>query len=269
MRPFLFLGTRAEDDVAQQEYDAVLAGTGLQPDELVRVRLESTPLGEIDLDEWSGIILGGGPFNVSDPDDLKSATQHRVEAELRALARRVVAADMPFLGACYGIGVLGVLDGGVVDRTYGEPIGALPISLSVDGAEDPLFGILPAVFTAYLGHKEAVSRLPEEAVLLASSQTCPVHAFRLAPTSTPPSSTPSSTRWRCATGSTPTAPTATTSRTSGSHSRPRPGRPWSSNPSASSPASSSCTPVGDRPGLGLRPGAVVSSAWRQSLAPRP
>ena len=31
VRPFLFLGTRAEDDVAQQEYDAVLAGTGLRP----------------------------------------------------------------------------------------------------------------------------------------------------------------------------------------------------------------------------------------------
>jgi GMP synthase (glutamine-hydrolysing) len=179
MRPFLFLGTRAEDDVAQQEYDAVLAGAGLRPDELVRVRLESGPLGEIDLDEWSGIILGGGPFNVSDPDDLKSATQHRVEAELRDLGRRVVAADVPFLGACYGIGVLGVLDGGVVDRTYGEPVGALPISLTAAGAEDPLFGILPGVFTAYLGHKEAVSRLPEGAVLLASSQTCPVHAFRL------------------------------------------------------------------------------------------
>jgi GMP synthase (glutamine-hydrolysing) len=179
MRPFLFLGTRAEDDVAQQEYDGVLAGAGLQPDELVRVRLESGPLGDVDRDDWSGIILGGGPFNVSDPDDLKSPTQHRVEAELRDLARRVVAADMPFLGACYGIGVLGVLDGGVVDRTYGEPIGALPIRLTDEGRKDPLLGALPEVFLAYLGHKEAVSRLPDEAVLLASSDTCPVHAFRL------------------------------------------------------------------------------------------
>lgn len=179
MRPFLFLGTRAEDDVAQQEYDAVLAGTGLQPDELVRVRLEAGPLGAVDLDEWSGIILGGGPFNVSDADDDKSPTQHRVEAELHDLARRVVAADLPFLGACYGIGVLGVLSGGVVDRTYGEPIGAIPIRLSAEGADDPLFGALPEVFLAYLGHKEAVLRLPAGAVLLASSDTCPVHAFRL------------------------------------------------------------------------------------------
>ncbi|UFN42830.1 glutamine amidotransferase [Nocardioides okcheonensis] len=179
MRPFLFLGTRAEDDVAQQEYDAVLAGTGLHPDELVRVRLEADPLGDVDLADWSGIVLGGGPFNRSDPDDTKSPTQRRAEAELHDLAQRVVAADFPFLGACYGIGVLGSLAGGVVDRTWGEPIGALPVRLTPEGVADPLFGVVPPVFDAYLGHKEAVARLPDGAVLLASTETCPVHAFRI------------------------------------------------------------------------------------------
>jgi len=179
VRPFLFLGTRAEDAVAQQECDAVLAGTGLKPDELVRVRLEQGPLGEVELDDWSGIILGGGPFNMSDPDEDKSLVQHRVEAELHDLAERVVAADVPFLGACYGIGVLGTRRGGLVDQTYAEPIGALPVRLTAAGLQDPLFGELPDVFDAYLGHKEAVSRLPEGAVLLASTDTCPVHAFRL------------------------------------------------------------------------------------------
>ena len=179
MLPFLFIGTRAEDDVAQQEYDAVLAGCGLRPDELVRVRLEQGPLGPVDLADWSGIILGGGPFNVSDPDDTKSSAQLSAEADLRELADQVVAADFPFLGACYGIGVLGGRDGGVVDRTFGEPIGALPVRLTDAGREDPLFGVMPPEFLAYLGHKEAVACLPEGAVLLASTDTCPVHAFRL------------------------------------------------------------------------------------------
>jgi GMP synthase (glutamine-hydrolysing) len=179
MRPFLFLGTRAEDEVAQQEYDAVLAGTGLHHDELVRVRLEARPLGAVDLDAWSGIILGGGPFNMSDPEEDKSEVQHRVEAELHDLAERVVERDHPFLGACYGIGVLGTRAGGVVDRTYGEAVGALPVRLTDEGRHDPLFGHLPEVFSAYLGHKEAVSQLPEGGVLLASTDTCPVHAFRI------------------------------------------------------------------------------------------
>jgi GMP synthase (glutamine-hydrolysing) len=179
MRPFLFLGTRAEDDVAQQEYDAVVAGAGLHPDEVVRVRLERDPLGAIDLDDWSGIILGGGPFNVSDPQEEKAPAQVRAEAELRDLAERVVSADFPFLGACYGIGTLGTLDGGVVDRTWSEPIGAVTISLTDEGVIDPLLGQLPAHFDAFLGHKEAVSRLPRDAVRLASSHTCPVQAFRI------------------------------------------------------------------------------------------
>ena len=51
--------------------------------------------------------------------------------------------------------------------------------MTEEGREDQLLGGLSASFTALLGHKEAVSRLPDGAVLLASSATCPVQAFRL------------------------------------------------------------------------------------------
>ena len=120
MKPFLFLGTRAEDVVADDEYAAVLRCGGLEEGQLRRHRLERDPLGEVDLDAWSGILLGGGPFNVSDPDEEKSDAQRRAEAELAALADRVVEADFPFFGACYGVGVLGRTGGGTVDRTYGS-----------------------------------------------------------------------------------------------------------------------------------------------------
>lgn len=178
-RPFLFIGTRAEDAAADSEYAAVLRYAGLDEPHLRRVRLERDPLGLVDLDDWSGVILGGGPFNTSDPEDGKPANQKRAEAELRALAEQAIDRDHPFLGACYGVGVLGTLRGGVVDRTYAEPISALPITLTDAGREDPLLGVLPPTFDAFLGHKEAVRRLPAGAVLLASSATCPVHAFRI------------------------------------------------------------------------------------------
>ncbi len=179
MKPFLFLGTRAEDDVADAEYAAVLRFSGLDERDVRRVRVEQHELGTVDLGHWSGIVLGGSPFNLSDPPELKSPTQHRVEAELRGLALRVVAEDFPFLGACYGIGTLGGLAGGQVDRTYGEPIGAVAIGLTEAGRTDPLLGVLPETFEGFVGHKEAVARLPEGAVLLASSASCPVQAFRL------------------------------------------------------------------------------------------
>lgn len=179
MRPFLFLGIRAEDDAADGEYDAFCRGAGLAATDVRRVRLERDPLGPVDLADWSGIVLGGGPFNVSDPESTKSAAQRRTEARLRDLTAQVVAADFPFLGACYGIGTLGTRAGGVVDRTHAEPIGAVSVTLTDEGARDPLLGVLPATFEAFLGHKEAVSRLPDGAVLLASSATCPVQAFRI------------------------------------------------------------------------------------------
>lgn len=179
MKPFLFLGTRAEDAPADSEYAAVLRYTGLPEQRLVRRRLESAPLGEVRLEDWAGIILGGGPFNVSDPAESKSQVQRRVEAELGDLTSRVIAADSWFLGACYGVGTLGVHRGGVVDRTYGEPVSSTRITLSGEGREDPLFGALPASFDAFLGHKEAVRTLPEGAVVLASSEACPVQGFRL------------------------------------------------------------------------------------------
>ena len=179
MKPFLLLATRAEDEAADDEYAAMLRAADLQERQLHRIRLEAGPLPTLDLDQYAGIILGGGPFDSSDPEHTKSATQRRVEAELRELLDELVARDFPFLGACYGVGTLGVHQGGVVDRTYGEPVGAVPITLTADGLSDPLLAGLPETFDAFVGHKEACRELPPTAMLLASSPTCRVQMFRV------------------------------------------------------------------------------------------
>jgi GMP synthase (glutamine-hydrolysing) len=179
VKPFLLLGTRPEDAAADNEYAAFLAYAGLAERDLRRVRLEKRPLGRLDLRDWSGILLGGGPFNASDPEAAKSAVQRRVEADLRALLDQVISADFPFLGACYGIGALGGHQGAVVDRRYAEPVGPVQVTLTPHGRRDPLLDGMPATFTAFTGHKEAISRLPCHAVLLATSAACPVQAFRI------------------------------------------------------------------------------------------
>jgi GMP synthase (glutamine-hydrolysing) len=179
VKPFLFLGIRPEDVAADDEYAAMLRCTGLDERQFQRIRLDQQPLGTVDLDAWSGIVLGGGPFQVSDAEDTKSDVQRRVEADLTELLDAVVARDFPFLGACYGIGTLGRHQGGVVDRRFGEPVGAVQVALTAEGARDPLFGIAAAQFGAFGGHKEALSTLPAHAVPLAASQRCPVQAFRV------------------------------------------------------------------------------------------
>jgi GMP synthase (glutamine-hydrolysing) len=177
--PFLLLSIRAEDAAADDEYAAMVRFAGLDAGGMQRIRLTHRPLGEIDLADWSGIILGGGPYNVSDPSELKSQTQLRVESELLPLIGRIVDHDFPFLGCCYGVGTLGSIIGATVDRSYPEPVGALTVTLTEQGRDDPLFADLPDVFDAYGGHKEGASALPSDMASLAYSADCPIQAFRV------------------------------------------------------------------------------------------
>lgn len=179
MKPFLLLATRAEDAAADDEYFSFLEAGGLNPDELHRIRLEAEALPAINLDDYSGVIVGGSPFNTSDPDDTKSEVQLRVESDFGRLLDEVLDRDFPLFGACYGIGLLTSHLHGVVDGTWSEVAGPIPITLTPEGTQDPIFGLVPAAFDGFVGHKEACTQLPAGAVLLASGESCPVQAFRV------------------------------------------------------------------------------------------
>src|SRR5690606_23285398 len=178
-KPFLLLASRGEDLAADDEYASLLRLGGLRPSELMRVRMEAGPFTPLDLDDYAGVILGGSPFTASTPEDLKSAGQRRVEAELGGLLDEIRRRDIPFLGLCYGVGTLGRRAGGVVDGTYAEQTSAVEVRVTDAGRRDPLLHELPARFPAYVGHKEACTVLPAGATLLAASDTCPVQMFRL------------------------------------------------------------------------------------------
>jgi len=179
VKPFLLLQSRPEDEAAENEYEGFLRAAGLEPAHLERIRMEAAPIPPFDLDVYSGVIIGGSPFNSGDPEESKSPVQRRVEAELRPVLDEIVERDFPFLGACYGIGTLGVHQGGLIDRTYGEPVGAVPVTVTDDGARDPLLAGLPVTFDAFVGHKEACTVLPPSATLLATTPGCPVQMFRV------------------------------------------------------------------------------------------
>jgi GMP synthase (glutamine-hydrolysing) len=181
VKPFLLIATRPEDEAAQGEYEAIARFSGLAAEDLVHIQLDRAPLPPLDLDAVSGIIVGGSPYNTSDPQETKSADQVRAESELSTLLDEVVARDVPFFGACYGVGTLGVHEGAIVDHAYGEPVGGIEVSLTDEGRADPLLRAagVPDTFTAFVGHKEAVHRLPPHAVLLATGTGAPVQMFRI------------------------------------------------------------------------------------------
>ena len=181
MKPFVLISTRPEDDVARTEREAILGFTGLREQDLLWARLDRDPFPDLDGEDLSGIILGGSPFTVSEPEASKSPAERTAEAEIFRVLDQVIAQDIPFLGACYGIGTLGTHQGARIDRTYGESLGAVEVTLTAAGREDPLIreAGLGETFTGLVGHKEAVHTLPAQATLLASGRHCPVQMFRV------------------------------------------------------------------------------------------
>ena len=149
------------------EYEAVLRELGAN---LHRVELdEGDPLPR--LGAFDAIVAMGGPMSVNDDADLPWLT-----AEKRLIGE-AVRAGVPYFGACLGVQLLAASLGA---RVYAGPepeVGVLPVTLTADGAADPIFAGLPPSFPTLQWHGDTFD-LPAGATLLASSPACPHQAFR-------------------------------------------------------------------------------------------
>ncbi len=179
MRPFLLLQLRPEDEASDSEFEAFLAKGGLDQGQVRRVRLDEGRLPPLSLDDYAGVIVGGGPGCISDDPATKDPVEARIEADCLSLMPEIVARDMPFLGCCYGIGILAHhLGAEVSKRRYGEAVGGVDCAVTSEGRGDPLLAGLPARFRALVGHKEAVQDLPTGCAHLLSAEACPFQMIR-------------------------------------------------------------------------------------------
>jgi GMP synthase (glutamine-hydrolysing) len=180
MKPFLILQLRPETEASDDEYSAILAKTGLTDECTHRIRLDQqSNLDRIALDHYSGVIVGGGPGCVSDPLPEKSRTELMIESAVLGLMPRIIERDLPFLGCCYGIGILAhYLGASVSKQRYSEAVGAVDCTLTSAGRKDPLLMDVDDSFRAFVGHKEAVQHLPPGCEHLVQSGPCPYQMIR-------------------------------------------------------------------------------------------
>jgi GMP synthase (glutamine-hydrolysing) len=180
MKRFLILQLRPETDAADGEYAAIMDKCMLPPERAHRIRLDQADLpAALDVRDYAGVIVGGGPGCVSDAPDAKSGTEARIEAQILGLMPQITGADHPFMGCCYGLGILAHHLGGEVSKSrYGEPVGTAVCEITEDGRDDPLTAGLEPRFQAFVGHKEAVQAVPQGCVHLLRSDPCPVQMIR-------------------------------------------------------------------------------------------
>jgi GMP synthase (glutamine-hydrolysing) len=179
MKPFLILQLRPEEEASDDEFRALLDKSGLEESRTRRVRLEHEDLPKLDLAAYAGVIVGGGPGCVSDPEEDKSPVEKHIEDEIMSLMPEITANDVPFLGCCYGIGILAHhLGASVSKERYNEPVSVVRLTLTDAGRTDPLLTGIDAPFDAFVGHKEAVQELPPGCEQLVAGEACPFQMIR-------------------------------------------------------------------------------------------
>jgi GMP synthase-like glutamine amidotransferase len=126
------------------------------------------------LPDWRGadaIVAMGGPMSVND-----DATLPWLAGEKRAIGE-AVRAGVPFWGVCLGVQLLAASLGARVYPGPAPEVGLMPVTLTDEGAADPVCGVLPRTLLTLQWHGETFD-LPRGAVLLARSGAFPHQAFR-------------------------------------------------------------------------------------------
>jgi len=161
-------------DVAARlgDFDAwMLAGLSLPADQVEVLEIwRDVALPEAE--DCAGVIMTGAHAMVTD----------RLPWMRRAMdwLPRLVAAEVPYLGVCFGHQMLAEAMGGYVDyHPKGREIGCVDLHLHPASADDPLFRGQPRQFPGLAVHAQSVRILPPDAILLAGNDFEPHHAFRV------------------------------------------------------------------------------------------
>jgi GMP synthase-like glutamine amidotransferase len=133
-----------------------------------------------DLDGYAALVVLGGEQNAFPGSDGTPGAPWF--PALEKLLRRAVRYKVPTLGVCLGAQLLATANAGAVERsTAGLEIGPKLVARRDKATDDPLFAEVPMAPDVLQWHRDEITRLPIDTVLLAASTHYPHQAFRLGP----------------------------------------------------------------------------------------
>lgn len=120
--------------------------------------------------DYDGFVITGSSLHAY---DTLFAVTHQIE-----LTQQAAEAGLPIFGSCWGLQILSVATGGKVElNPKGREVGiARKIYLTPQGENHPMFREKAPVFDSVCIHYDEVTRLPEDATLLASNSHSEVQA---------------------------------------------------------------------------------------------
>lgn len=126
-------------------------------------------------DAYDAVFVGGS----SDASVLKP-DQYPFIHPAKKLLKHCVEQSIPVFASCFGF-QLGVeaLGGIVIHDPQRMEMGIYPMQLTPAASEDQLFADIPDPFLVVSGHKERAIKLPPHTQLLAFTERCPYHAFKV------------------------------------------------------------------------------------------
>lgn len=149
-------------------FSEVIAERGVDAVPVELDRGEALP----DWRDFDAVLAMGGPMGAYDDADHPWLTAEK------ELVRDAVADGRPFLGVCLGVQLLASALGSEVGPLEGgAEVGLLPVELTAEGREHPLFAGMPEPLLTLQWHGDTFA-LPEGAKLLASSPAAPHQAFQ-------------------------------------------------------------------------------------------
>lgn len=123
---------------------------------------------------YAAVLALGGRMGAHDDEEFGWLTSER------GLMKDVIAQDFPFVGICLGAQILATAVDGKSVRTPTPEAGIVQLEFSESAKQDHLFGELVGKdVPATSWHQDYIVDLPDDAVILASTPDCPVHAFRI------------------------------------------------------------------------------------------